>query len=176
MWTSRLPGIKAVQTLSRLNRAHPKKHDPSCWISQTTPRRLRRVPGLLPRHDPERGDRPEQAPRPEGELDGHQVYSCQQIDELVGLYLDGRGRDKLDPDSRRLCRRLRGQARRGRTSRVQGQGQGVRAHLRLPCRDPALRIAGVGEALDLPELPDPEAARAEGGRPLQGHAGSHRHG
>ena len=28
-----LAGIKAVQTLSRLNRAHPKKHDVSCWTS-----------------------------------------------------------------------------------------------------------------------------------------------
>ena len=27
MWTSTLSGIKAVQTLSRLNRAHPQKHD-----------------------------------------------------------------------------------------------------------------------------------------------------
>ena len=42
--------------------------------------------------------------------------------------------------------------------------------------DPAVHQRGVGEALDLPELPDPEAARAEGGGPLEGHPRSHRHG
>jgi len=30
-------------------------------------------------------------------LDGYQVYSTMQIDELVGLYLNGADRDKLDP-------------------------------------------------------------------------------
>ena len=47
-----LAGIKAVQTLSRLNRARPKKHDVSSSIPERRrhhPQRLRR---LLPRDDP----------------------------------------------------------------------------------------------------------------------------
>ena len=62
-----LSGIKAVQTLSRLNRAHPQKHD----VLRARLHEQRRddhagVRRLLPDDDPERGDRPEQAARPEG--------------------------------------------------------------------------------------------------------------
>jgi hypothetical protein len=35
---------------------------------------------------------------------------------------------------------------------------------------------GLGEALDLPELPDSQAARPHRRRPRQGHSRSHRHG
>ncbi len=41
---------------------------------------------------------------------------------------------------------------------------------------PALHERRVGEALDLPELPNLEAAGAQGGGPLQGHPRRHRHG
>ena len=62
-----LSGIKAVQTLSRLNRAHPKKHDVFVLDFMNDighdPGGVRR---LLPHDDPGRGDRPEQAPRPQG--------------------------------------------------------------------------------------------------------------
>ncbi len=54
-----LSGVKAVQTLSRLNRAHPKKHDAFVLGLQQRcrhdPGRLRR---LLPDHGPGGGDRP----------------------------------------------------------------------------------------------------------------------
>ena len=50
--------------------------------------------------------------------------------------------------------------------RVQGERQGVRAHLRLSWRDPAVRQRRVGGAVDLPQPADPEAACTEGGRPL----------
>lgn len=93
-----LSGIKAVQTLSRLNRAHPKKHDvfvldfmnksdtiqssfdpyyrTTILSDQTDPNKL---------HDLQ------------AELDGSQVYSQEQIDTLAELYLGGAERDKLDP-------------------------------------------------------------------------------
>ncbi len=62
-----LSGIKAVQTLSRLNRAHPQKHDVFVLDflndADTIAAGVRR---LLPHDDPRRGDRPEQAARPEG--------------------------------------------------------------------------------------------------------------
>ncbi|NJK30951.1 MAG: type I restriction endonuclease subunit R [Deltaproteobacteria bacterium] len=93
-----LAGIKAVQTLSRLNRAHPQKHDvfvldfrneleaikasfeayyrTTLLCGETDPNKL---------HDLQAG------------LEAHQVYSAADIDDLVELYLAGADRDKLDP-------------------------------------------------------------------------------
>jgi type I restriction enzyme R subunit len=93
-----LAGIKAVQTLSRLNRAHPQKHDvfvldfmndsevitfafsdyyrTTILSDETDPNKLHDLKGVL---------------------DGYQVYSLEQIDTLVDLYLNGAERDKLDP-------------------------------------------------------------------------------
>ncbi|CUS01886.2 Type I restriction-modification system, restriction subunit R [Candidatus Promineifilum breve] len=93
-----LSGIKAVQTLSRLNRAHPQKHDTfildfandadtiqasfepyyrtTILSEETDPNKL---------HDLKAG------------LDGYQVYDWEQVAGLVNLYLGGADRDKLDP-------------------------------------------------------------------------------
>ena len=93
-----LSGIKAVQTLSRLNRAHPKKHDvfvldflneadtigaafadfyrATILADETDPNKL---------HDLQ------------ADLDATQVYSPKQVDDLVKRYLDGAERDELDP-------------------------------------------------------------------------------
>jgi len=93
-----LSGIKAVQTLSRLNRAHPKKHDvfvldfmndadtiqmafadyyrTTVLAAETDPNKLHDLAAAL-------GD--------------HQVYAPAQVGELVALYLDGADRDRLDP-------------------------------------------------------------------------------
>ncbi len=93
-----LSGIKAVQTLSRLNRAHPKKHDvfvldflndidtikesfaqfyrSTVLADETDPNKLHDI---------------------QADLDGAQVYSEQQIEDFVQLYLGGAERDRLDP-------------------------------------------------------------------------------
>ena len=93
-----LSGIKAVQTLSRLNRAHPKKHDvfvldflndvdtihdafadfyrATILADETDPNKL---------HDLQAG------------LDAVQVYSEEQVDDFVKRYLGGAERDQLDP-------------------------------------------------------------------------------
>ena len=93
-----LSGVKAVQTLSRLNRAHPQKHDvfvldfvndsdtiqdafadyyrTTILAEETDPNKL---------HDLK------------ATLDGYQVYSPSQIDDFVELYLNGADRDRLDP-------------------------------------------------------------------------------
>ncbi|MFC1888545.1 type I restriction endonuclease subunit R [Thermodesulfobacteriota bacterium] len=93
-----LSGIKAVQALSRLNRAHPKKHDvfvldfmngidtikdsfadyyrTTILAEETDPNKL---------HDLK------------ATLDGYQVYVEADIDQLVKRYLGGADRDKLDP-------------------------------------------------------------------------------
>ena len=93
-----LSGIKAVQTLSRLNRAHPKKHDvfvldflndadtireafadfyrATILADETNPNKL---------HDLQ------------ADLDLAQVYSEEQVEDLARRYLEGAERDQLDP-------------------------------------------------------------------------------
>ena len=93
-----LAGVQAVQTLSRLNRAHPQKRDTfvldfagnaeavqaafqdyyqaTVQVGETDPNKL---------HDLK------------NELDAQQVYSWQQVEDLVALYIQGADRDKLDP-------------------------------------------------------------------------------
>ncbi len=93
-----LSGIKAVQTLSRLNRAHPKKHDVFVLDFQNGTDIIEksfadyyRTTVLSSETDPNK------LHTLKGELDKYQVYSPEQIDSLVELYLGGADRDKLDP-------------------------------------------------------------------------------
>ena len=93
-----LSGIMAVQTLSRLNRAHPKKHDVFVldFLNDTDTIRdafsdFYRTTILADETDPNR------LHDLQAELDGAQVYSESQIDEFVRLYLEGVERDRLDP-------------------------------------------------------------------------------
>jgi len=93
-----LSGIKAVQTLSRLNRAHPQKHDVfvldfvnDADTIQDAFADYYRTTILSEETDPNR------LHDLKAELDGHQVYSEVQIDAFVELYLGGADRDRLDP-------------------------------------------------------------------------------
>ena len=93
-----LSGVKAVQTLSRLNRAHPKKHDALVLDFNNDADTIRdafadyyRTTVLAEETDPDRLHDLKAA------LDGHQVYSPAQVDELVERYLLGAERDRLDP-------------------------------------------------------------------------------
>jgi len=93
-----LSGIKAVQTLSRLNRAHPQKHDTfvldflndtktieeafsdyfrTTILSNETD--ANRLHDLL------------------SQIEGYQVYNSVQVDTFVGLYIQGAERERLDP-------------------------------------------------------------------------------
>lgn len=93
-----LSSIKAVQTLSRLNRAHPQKHDVfvldfmngSDTIQEAFDRYYRTT--ILSKETD-----PNKLHDLKADLDGYQVYGPEHIDELVKLYLDGADRDKLDP-------------------------------------------------------------------------------
>jgi type I restriction enzyme R subunit len=93
-----LSGIKAVQTLSRLNRAHPKKYDTFVLDFYNDAEIIRkafepyyRTTILSQETDPNK------LHDLKADLDGHQVYSPEEIDSLVGLYLEGADRDRLDP-------------------------------------------------------------------------------
>lgn len=93
-----LSSIKAVQTLSRLNRAHPQKHDTfvldfynDLETIQKSFEPYYRTTILSDETDPNK------LHDLKSDMDGYQVYSQVQIDDLVGLYLNGADRDKLDP-------------------------------------------------------------------------------
>ena len=93
-----LSGIKAVQTLSRLNRAHPQKHDVFVldFVNDTDTIQAAfadyyRTTILSEETDPNTLHDLKAA------LDGYQVYTDAAIDQLVTRYLDGADRDQLDP-------------------------------------------------------------------------------
>jgi len=93
-----LSGVKAVQTLSRLNRAHPQKHDVFVLDFMNDSATIReaftdyyRTTILAEETDPNKLHDLKAA------LDGCQVYAAEQIDQLVGLYIGGADRDRLDP-------------------------------------------------------------------------------
>ena len=93
-----LSDIRAVQTLSRLNRAHPKKHDTFVLDFHNDSDTIKtafepyyRTTILSDETDPNK------LHDLKADMDGYQVYSPKQIDDLVELYLDGAERDKLDP-------------------------------------------------------------------------------
>ena len=93
-----LSGIKAVQTLSRLNRAHPRKHDvfvldffnDADTMSEAFADYYRATI-LADETDPDK------LHDLQADLDGAQVYSEEQVDDLVRRYLGGAERDQLDP-------------------------------------------------------------------------------
>ena len=93
-----LSGVKAVQTLSRLNRAHPKKHDAFVLDFNNDADTIQeafadyyRTTVLAEETDPDRLHDLKAA------LDGYQVYDPAQLDEFVELFLSKADRDQLDP-------------------------------------------------------------------------------
>jgi type I restriction enzyme, R subunit len=93
-----LSGIKAVQTLSRVNRAHPKKSDTFALdfyndadTIQASFAAYYRTTILSEETDPNR------LHDLLAVLDGYQIYTNAQVDELVARYLAGDDRDCLDP-------------------------------------------------------------------------------
>jgi len=93
-----LAGVKAVQTLSRLNRAHPQKYDTFVLDFMNDTEGIERSFGdyyrttiLSQETDPDK------LHDLKADLDGYQIYSTAAVDALVELYLSEADRDKLDP-------------------------------------------------------------------------------
>ena len=93
-----LSGGKAVQTLSRLNRAHPKKHDTFVLdfmndsdVIQKSFEPYYRTTILSEATDPNK------LHDLKADLDAYQFYAPEQVNAVVELYLGGADRDKLDP-------------------------------------------------------------------------------
>jgi len=93
-----LSGVKAVQTLSRLNRAHPQKHDTFVLDFVNDPEAIQKAfePYYRTTILAEETD-PNKLHDLKADLDRYQVYAPEEVDELVRLYLDGADRDRLDP-------------------------------------------------------------------------------
>lgn len=93
-----LSGIKAVQTLSRLNRAHPQKRDCFVLDFQNNSEAITfafqdyfRTTLLAEETDPNKLHDLKAA------LDATQVYSPEQVNRFVALFLADAERDQLDP-------------------------------------------------------------------------------
>jgi len=93
-----LAGIKAVQTLSRLNRAHPEKHDVFVLDFQNNTETITmafsdyyRTTVLSEETDPNKLHDLQAA------LDSYEVYSGEMVNELAERYLSGAARETLDP-------------------------------------------------------------------------------
>ena len=93
-----LSGIKAVQTLSRLNRAHPKKSDAFVLDFLNSPTTIQeafadfyRATILSDETDPNK------LHDLQADLDGAHVYASDQVEDFVRRYLGGADRDQLDP-------------------------------------------------------------------------------
>lgn len=93
-----LAGVKAVQTLSRLNRAHPKKHDTFVLdfmndtdIIQKAFEPYYRTTILSRETDPNK------LHDLKSDIEGYQVYNQSNVENFVELYLTGAERERLDP-------------------------------------------------------------------------------
>ena len=93
-----LAGVMAVQTLSRLNRAHPQKHDTFVLDFADNAEAVKEAFQEYYRATVQVGETdPNKLHDLKNDLDGHQVYAWQQVEDLVALYIKGADRDKLDP-------------------------------------------------------------------------------
>jgi len=93
-----LSGIKAVQTLSRLNRAHQQKSEVFVLdfmnesdVIEAAFADYYRTTVLAEETDPNK------LHNLKSDLDGQQVYTQEQVDELVALFIGGAERERLDP-------------------------------------------------------------------------------
>jgi type I restriction enzyme, R subunit len=93
-----LSDVKAVQTLSRLNRAHPDKNDTFVLDFVNS------ADAIEAAFEPfykttilSKGTDFDRLNDLQDELDAFQVYSEAQVRELMGLFINGAPRDQLDP-------------------------------------------------------------------------------
>jgi type I restriction enzyme R subunit len=93
-----LAGVMAVQTLSRLNRAHPQKRDTFVLDFADNAEAVKAAFQDYYRATVQVGETdPNKLHDLKNDLDAKQVYSWQQVEDLVALYITGADRDKLDP-------------------------------------------------------------------------------
>ena len=157
-----LSGIKAVQTLSRLNRSHPKKHDVFVLDFLNDADTMRdafadyyRATILADETDPDK------LHDLQADLDGTQVYSEEQVDDLVRRYLGGAERDQLDPILDACVAVYRSDLDEDGQVRFKGNAKGfVRTYAFLssvlPYNDAGWEKRSIFLNLLIPKLPAPE--------------------
>ncbi len=93
-----LSGIKAVQTLSRLNRAHPKKHDVFVLDFMNDTDTIQKAFADYYRTTvlSEETD-PNELHNQKAALDQAEVYTDAEIEAVVEAFLAGAGRERIDP-------------------------------------------------------------------------------
>jgi type I restriction enzyme R subunit len=93
-----LSDIKAVQTLSRLNRAHPQKSDTFVLDFANDPEDIQKAFERYYRTTLLSGETdPNKLYDLIAVMENYQVYMGEQINNLVELFLGGAGRERLDP-------------------------------------------------------------------------------
>ncbi len=93
-----LSGVRAVQTLSRLNRACPTKHDVAVLDFMNDEDAIKEAFEPYYQTTILSGETdPNKLHDLQSVLDGHQVYDPDKVDEFAKLYLDEEGRERLDP-------------------------------------------------------------------------------
>ena len=93
-----LSGVRAVQTLSRLNRACRNKHDVAVLDFMNDEDAIKAAFEPYYQTTILSGETdPDKLHDLQGVLDGHQVYDAGSVDEFARLYLDEAGRERLDP-------------------------------------------------------------------------------
>lgn len=90
--------IRAVQTLSRLNRCHPQKHDTFVLDFYNKPAMIEEAFSRYYRTTLLSGETdPNKLYDLIATMEDYQVYSEAHVEKLVDLYLNGAERDRLDP-------------------------------------------------------------------------------
>ncbi|MCM1045315.1 MAG: type I restriction endonuclease [Candidatus Gastranaerophilales bacterium] len=90
--------IRAVQTLSRLNRCHPQKHDTFVLDFFNKPAMIEEAFSRYYRTTLLSGETdPNKLYDLIATMEEYQIYSEEQVEKLVDLYLNGADRDRLDP-------------------------------------------------------------------------------
>jgi type I restriction enzyme R subunit len=93
-----LSGVKAVQTLSRLNRSHPHKRDTFVLDFANDAEMIQQAFEPYYRTTILSGETdPNKLHNLKADLDNHQVYTPEDIEDLVALFLRGAPRERLEP-------------------------------------------------------------------------------
>ena len=161
--------IKAVQTLSRLNRACPKKYDTfvldfanKTSIIEEAFSRYYRTTILSGETDPNK------LYDIIALMEGYQVYSAEHVEKLVDLYLSGAERDRIDPILTLALRFIRNSKQTIRSSSRALQNP---LCVHMDSLEPFCHTAmPIGRSCHLLESADSEAARAARRRSFTGYS------
>ncbi len=156
-----LKDIKAVQTLSRLNRCCPKKKDTFVLDFANKADDINKAFSLYYRTTILSGETdPNKLHDLVAVMEKHQVYGDEDVRELVKLYLDGEDRDKLDPILDPCAEAYRNLCEDDQVSFKGAAKAFVRTYsflgAILPCGNADWELLSIFLTLLIPKLPSPQ--------------------